>query len=99
MQTAEILTSTGLTDQELTEINAIAETVAHKRGASIVGSHVWANIWEDPYFVCQELYVSGADVSELIDDLIDQFVETDSPAVRNPAYHLTFRTPPPEPRA
>ena len=99
MQTADILASTGLTDQELTEINAIAETVARERSARIVGSRVWANIWEVPYFVCQELHVIGADYSDLVDDLIDKFVETDSPAIRNPAYHVTFRHPTPEPSA
>lgn len=82
MQTAEKLKLTGLTDEELTEMIAIAEDVARDFGATIVGSDVWLNEWEEPFFVAHDLFISGADAYAMSDELVERMVSLKPAAKR-----------------
>lgn len=94
INTANMLTSTGLSDAEMGEMNQLAEQVAQDMGATIVSTYTWANVWEEPFNIINEYLVTGADTADMVFELADRVATLNPPAFQKGGYHVTF-TPAP----
>lgn len=89
---AHIAKQTGLSDQEISEIHAIAEEVIHEFGVKTSAVNAWLDTFsEAPSMVYFDFYVDPEHAYSMMNRLIDKYVEKDYPALVNGKYFISFK--------
>lgn len=90
---ARIAKQTGLSDQAISEIHAIAEEVIHEFGVKPLAVNAWLDTFSEApqpmvYF---DFYVAPEHSYNMMNRLIDKYVEKDYPALLDGKYFISFK--------
>ena len=93
LQIIAILRKSGLSDDDMAEITAMAESVALEFGATIVNSHIWLDLASEyaPSVVNHiKVHLKDADVIEMNWRLAECKAYADTEALRSGKYSISF---------
>lgn len=90
MHTATLLQETGLTETEIAEMNEIALSVATDAHVDIIQSHLWKDIWYEPFTVFNNLMIKHGDASELGFELATRMADINPSGLSKGTYHISF---------
>lgn len=89
---ARIAKQTGLSDQAISEIHAIAEEVIHEFGVKIGAVNAWLDTFSEAQpMVYFDFYVAPEYSYNMMNRLIDKYVEKDYPVLLDGKYFISFK--------
>lgn len=91
-QLAHIMKKTGLSDQAISEVHAIAEEVIHEFGVKTLAVNAWLDTFSEAQpMVYFDFYVAPEHSYNMMNRLIDKYVEKDYHALLDGKYFISFK--------